>query len=330
MPFDPKNYKIADAPAKLRTELDNFKNYLDGELPRKKKENLLLATWNIRCFSRVTEKWETDIESPKRNKFSILAIKEVIQRFDVVALQEVMNDIKALRRVMNLLGPEYGFIMTDVTRGDKGNKERLAFIFDNNRIKLSGLACEIVIAEKGKEKDVKPANYYQHQFARTPYAVSFVIDGKTFILVTLHVDFGDKKDGEKLVTKRKIELTRIAEWMRDWAKDSRGFGHNFLLLGDFNITHPNGELMDAFTSTGLFIPDELKLKKKTIFKATRNDNYYDQIAWFTKDTGLEYLNFDYNKGGVIEFDQHLHIGMSRNSLSYRISDHYPLWAEFKI
>jgi hypothetical protein len=32
--------------------------------------------------------------------------------------------------------------------------------------------------------------------------------------------------------------------------------------------------------------------------------------------------------GWAKFDQYLFPGMPRNSLSYRISDHYPLWVEF--
>jgi hypothetical protein len=36
--------------------------------------------------------------------------------------------------------------VTDVTRGRQGNNERLAFVFDRQRVRPSGLACELVVA----------------------------------------------------------------------------------------------------------------------------------------------------------------------------------------
>ena len=35
-----------------------------------------------------------------------------------------------------------------VTRGDRDHNERLAFIFNNQRVKLLGLACEVVIPDE--------------------------------------------------------------------------------------------------------------------------------------------------------------------------------------
>jgi hypothetical protein len=69
----------------------------------------------------------------------------ILSRFDVIAVQEVTGNLRALRDTMSFLGSRWSFLMTDVTYGSAGNKERLAFIFDNKRVKPSGLAGEVVI-----------------------------------------------------------------------------------------------------------------------------------------------------------------------------------------
>ena len=55
-------------------------------------------------------------------------------------MQEVRGNLRALRYLLKLLGEDWGFILTDVTKGSQGNDERLAFLFDTGRVKPSGLA----------------------------------------------------------------------------------------------------------------------------------------------------------------------------------------------
>src|SRR3970040_909960 len=69
----------------------------------------------------------------------------IVSRCDVVALQEVKRDLGGLRLLMQALGPEWGWILTDLTRGSAGNQERMAFVFDLRRVRPSGLAAELVV-----------------------------------------------------------------------------------------------------------------------------------------------------------------------------------------
>ena len=105
-----------------------------------------------------------------------------------MARQEVKGDPRALRDLIKWLGPDWAFLMTDVTAGPAGNGERMAYLFDRRRVEPSGLACELVVPEEWLE-DVAP-DALRQQFARTPYAVSFRAGWHTFILVTLHVSTG--------------------------------------------------------------------------------------------------------------------------------------------
>ena len=213
--------KVTDKPPKkISDELVELRAALDAAIPAKAVDrNLLIATWNIRSFGNLTEKWESDEDdSPKRDVHSLLCIAEILSRFDVIALQEVRANIKSLRHTLKLLGPDWGLILTDVTKGDLGNGERMAFLFDSRKVKLSGLACEIVVPQE--EFDQISPDALERQFARTPYAVSFVSGGKTFILVTLHVLYG------KGTQDRVSELKSIAKWLANWAKDMNSWHHN--------------------------------------------------------------------------------------------------------
>lgn len=311
-------------PSDIQAEIDVLVEALDNDVPAKRlDENLLICTWNIRAFGGLVDKWRSsDDDSPKRDLLSLHCIANIVRRFDVVAIQETKGNLRSLRHMLDILGPDWGMILTDVTEGARGNDERLAFVFDLRRAKPSGLAAELVVPREWLERGSRDA--LEEQFARTPYAVSFLSGTQTYILVTLHVIFGkDPKD-------RVPELKAIAEYMAKWAKDIHSWHQNLIVLGDFNIDRHGDPLYRAFTSTGLRTPAELNLVPRTIFGNSR-DNFYDQIAWFTGESGSPALSLSYRKNaGFFDFAQYVMTGMTKQSLSWRMSDHYPLWAEFHI
>ncbi|WP_321389243.1 endonuclease/exonuclease/phosphatase family protein [Emcibacter sp.] len=323
MPFD-------QIPDEVEEGLDELAAYLGQQIPPKKMEqNLLIATWNIRAFSSLTRKWLAgDNDSPKRDYWGLSIITEIISRFDVIAVQEIKGDLRALRTMMKALGPDWGFLMTDITLGDAGNNERLGFIYDTRRVTPSGLAAELVIPEDWQEEENIAPDALKRQFARTPYAVSFRAGSETFILVTLHVDYGDNADD------RVPELRGIAKWMKDWANRTNRWHHNLIVLGDFNIDRAGDKLWQAFTSTGLTVPDELMHVPKSIFAdpdEPQNEKFYDQVAWFTTGNKQK-LHMTYKTGGYVDFVpfSYQNKDLDRNAISYRVSDHYPLWTEFEL
>ena len=136
--------------------------------------------------------------------------------------------------MLKVLGEHYSFILTDVAGGAEGNDERLAFLFDSRKVKLSGLACELVVPNEQVE-DIH-AGAFQRQFVRTPYAVGFKVGNKTFVLVTLHILYGSS------AADRIPELKAIAEWLRDWSKDMNAFDQSLLTL---EILISTGAMMPA-------------------------------------------------------------------------------------
>jgi endonuclease/exonuclease/phosphatase family metal-dependent hydrolase len=294
--------------------------------PKTLDRNLLIATWNIRHFGGVTEKWTTDPEdSPRRNLRDVLCIAEIVSRFDVVALQEVKRDLRGLRLLIRALGPDWAFILTDVTKGREGNQERMAFLFDLRRIRPSGLAAELVVAIE--EETIATEDTMRKQFARTPYAVSFLSQGATFTLVTLHVLYG-KNPGDRLP-----EIRGIARWLAEWATEGDEFGDNLIGLGDFNIDRQGDPLYEAFVATGLRPAPELAGLPRTIYDQPQAHHHYDQVAWFTGEVGAPGLKppLRYeSRGGNFDFRPVLQRSLSNVALSWKISDHFPLWVSFSV
>ncbi len=319
--------EITDVPpADVAADLARVRQALDATVPPRLGDNLLVATWNLRAFGSLTRKWHSGPnDSPRRDLTAALCIAEIVSRFDVIAIQEVKSDLRALRDLLKKLGPAWAFAMTDVTVGNPGNGERLAYLFDTSRVRLSGLACELVVPEDLDTPFSTPANAFQRQFVRTPYAVSFLAGGKTFVLVTLHVLFGDKGDD------RRAELTAIAKWLRAWAEQEDDYGHNLICLGDFNIDRKDDPQFQAFVSTGLTpAPDHMGLPRTIFSKPNRPDldSFFDQIAWFQTIKNKPYLTLAYRKGGNFDFRGLAMTDLTMQQLSFRISDHFPLWVEF--
>jgi hypothetical protein len=103
------------------------------------------------------------------------------------------------------------------------------------------------------------AGALDRQFARTPYAVSFLSSRQTFILVTLDVNYG------KQAADRVPELKAIADWLAAWAEREFSWDQNLIALGDFNIDRQDDPLYQAFTSTGLAPAAPLVGLRRTIF-----------------------------------------------------------------
>lgn len=298
---------------------------LDDAVPPKALDrNLLLATWNIRALGGYTPRWIAGAgDSPRRDLQAVHAIAEIVARFDVVAIQEVKADTDALRAVYALLGPHWSLILSDTTEGRLGNGERMAFIFDTRRVQLSGLACEIVIPPEHLART--QADALQRQFARTPYAVGFRSSGHTMTLVALHVIWGDDP------AERVRELRAIAQWLAAWSRDKHAWDHNLVTLGDFNIDREGSVYHEAFCSTGLYVPPDLRHARRSIFgDDARPKLLYDQIAWFEGVRGARPLSLRFVRGGSFDFRACALAsrGMTTTQLSWALSDHLPLWVEF--
>ncbi len=70
----------------------------------------------------------------------------------------------------------------------EGNRERLAFLYDSRKVRLGGLASQILIPPIKKEggKTLEPTK----QLARTPFVTGFQTDWFEFRICTTHILYG--------------------------------------------------------------------------------------------------------------------------------------------
>jgi endonuclease/exonuclease/phosphatase family metal-dependent hydrolase len=320
---------VTDHLATLKGALDRPAD--QGGVPPKDGDGLLLATWNLREFGRFTPKWRSGPgDSPTRDLRSLLFIAAILERFDVIALQELQGYTDALRAVLRWLNRDiparWRIVVSDVVKGAAGDDERLGYLFDSSRYDLDGLVGELVIPPE--EVGISAARL-DRQFAKTPYAVSFRSVHDTddaFVLITVHIVWGSDP------ALRAKEANRVAEWIRDEAAEPQVWDSDIFALGDFNadrITNPDGSINPIYKpfADTLTIPEEMNGFPRTIFGGGK-DKHYDQITWYDKGPNRFSLRFD--DCGYFDIDTVLRPGyqLPARSFSFRMSDHFPLWARF--
>jgi hypothetical protein len=131
-------------------------------IPTRREQNLLVATWNLRAFADLTQKWHAGPkDSPQRDWHAVACVAQIVSRFDLVAIQEIRRNTAAARFLLQRLGPDWRMIISDVTEGDAGNGERLSFFYRHDRVQPSGLVGETVLPPG-------PSGDPARQFARGP------------------------------------------------------------------------------------------------------------------------------------------------------------------
>ncbi len=243
-------------------------------------DSLLLATWNIREFD--SDKYG------RRSSEALHYIAEIVSSFDLVAVQEIREDLSAFRQMMQILGPYWKYIITDMTLGTRGNMERMAFVYDSRKVSFQGLAGEIVIPpiQQGS-RTLEPSE----QLYRTPYIAAFKAGWYAFCLCTVHIMYGTSKAGDP---DREAEIRKVAQVLADLQKRNHDFGANMILLGDFNIFKPSDVTFKAITDAGFHIPESLQKLPSNALK----NKHYDQIAFISQ---VRQKTIDSAKAGVFDF-----------------------------
>ncbi len=293
-----------DPPAADRcaTRLLRMRKDLRSLRSRKSEGSLLLATWNIRDFGAAK------FGQGKRLPETLYYIAEVISCFDLVAVQEVNRNLGEFLEVMRIMGREWDFIATDTTEGSGGNAERMAFVYNTDKVWFRNIAGEIVLpqgqtvvsraralddqpegargalAAAAEAKTVQSAidrglTEVEQQFARTPFVVSFQSGWFRFNLCTVHIYYG--QDSGPGLQRRIREIRELVKFFADrqdkenaLAGDEPGRSENYILLGDFNVVSPEHETMLALRDRGFTIPPAIDGDRIR----TPEDHFYDQIA----------------------------------------------------
>lgn len=142
----------ARASRKIRALREAFRDHVaaarlpgDDPPPADSTRYVRIATWNIREFDSASYGQRT----PEAKAY----IAEILANFDLVAVQEVRRDLDALEDVLRLLGPNWDYIATDVTEGSAGNNERMAFVFNRDKVWFRHVVGELTLPDGQKVTD---------------------------------------------------------------------------------------------------------------------------------------------------------------------------------
>jgi endonuclease/exonuclease/phosphatase family metal-dependent hydrolase len=284
-------------------------------IPARAADRVLIATWNI-----------ANLGVQQRRDKDYRLIAQILSWFDLIALQEVNDNLTGLRSISQHLSADYRLLFSDAS----GNRERMAFVYDGTKVALLEEIGEIAPPPSDYRHITLPGIQQRFDgFDRNPYLATFRAGAFTFSLVNVHLYFGS--DSARARNRRSLETYAVARWADNRRKSPSAVTSDIIPLGDFNLprTEPGDPIYDALTKRGLQLPPH----STKIAASIASDAQYDQIAFFPGDTQQDFTG----QIGVFDFDgavfAHLWATKTRQEflayVRYYLSDHRPLWAQFK-
>ena len=293
------------------------------KIPDKNDKTILLASWNL-C----------NLGDPKqeRSEDDLELTSEMLRPFDLIAVQEIKEDFRPFEAVVNNLGADFDYVMTDRA----GNNERLAIIYDKRRVERLQLAAELVIL--GRERPTltfkvsgKKLKQKFPGFNRNPYLCAFRADSFDFTLANVHIYYG-AKSGAKF-RRRVLEVYALARWAhrRVTKFGETTFDRDIILIGDFNVPKlaPDDKVARALRKFGM------QTTLHSSFEGTNlsGRDQFDQIAFHPGETKRRFTG----KSGVFDFDKAIFRGLwgtrskakFHNYVRYHISDHRLIWSQWR-
>ena len=283
--------------------------------PERAGGRLVVATWNVANLG-VHERTDADHR----------LIAEIVGWFDLVAIQEVADDLAGLRAVMGHLPRRYRLLVSDT----QGNDERAAFLYDSRRVELLELVGRLAIPPADLRHIRLPGLAATFQgFDRSPYLAAFRASGFRCTFANVHLFFGGESPAD--IARRQLEAYAIGRWADLRSRDPHAYAPDIVALGDFNLprVEPGDPIYRALTRRGLALPPH----SARIASSIMSESHYDQLAFVPNLTGAEFTG----QIGVFDFDGAVFADLWERArrptflsyVRYHLSDHRPLWAAFR-
>jgi endonuclease/exonuclease/phosphatase family metal-dependent hydrolase len=228
-------------------------------LPKRESGSVVLASFNIRKLGAKKQRTEAT--------WKFLA--QLCQHFDLLSVQEIMDDLEGFDHLKELMGEAFGAVVSDVTGafpGEAGLGERLGFIYNRTLIERGNIVSDIsfdrtklitTMIEHSAELVSAIAPHLDEQgnlrkgtkiklpifltFVRQPFCASFRISGPPgtrpyeIMAVNAHLYFGDG------IEDRRQEFDALMEWLLARVKEKSSDFPNYVLMGDLNLDFDDPE-----------------------------------------------------------------------------------------
>lgn len=235
-------------------------------LPVRRTDSVVIGSFNALKLGKATN-------SAKRWEF----LTRFAARFDLLALQEVTDDLSGIRRLHASLGSSYKLVVSDTTGahpGSRGLRERLAYLYKPSRVDLKELVSDITydrsIATNTLREDIdlwrdffksiddenavrvaqgkkpKSLSRYAHPafltFIRTPHCAAFAIQGKNGANPIEFLGVNAHTLYGKSKTERAREFNALLDWLVNRAKArDRMYFKNIIVMADLNMQFDNAD-----------------------------------------------------------------------------------------
>jgi len=235
----------------------------------------------------------------KINKPEVMdVLSKVIKRYDVVAIQEVrskeQNVIPTLLSYVNDANTNYDYIISQ-RLGRTGSKEQHAFVYNTKTVDLTSESSYVV----ADPDDV---------FEREPFVAFFRSGNFDFKLVNNHIKPEDVS----------AELSQLAVVIDNIYNSSSE--KDIIVLGDMNA---DGSYFDEDNLVVIFPLWIQLIGNGEDTTVAISDNTYDRMMARDTTANVEYTG----KSGVFRWDAEYRV--TDNSFIKKVSDHYPVYAEFR-
>ena len=299
------------------------------------EEFIRIASFNIAEFG--------EGDHPTTRDLSTISKMLVDNDLDLIAIQEVGVAEQALRQVMRLKDamnnrrsaaqPKY-FAWVSPLSGD----ERYAVIYRFPVVKGDEIWW--------LDDDKVPGNPRAGGtiYFRVPVAIPFSARNFDFVLVNMHLTWGNlERRSREMAALRKF-LADDNDPEKDWiavgdmnrygkySKSTADKGFDQLLSGSWKNVY-RFPLLEAITE-----PDDMQVFRASVdgmsTTVAQSKNVYDQII-ITQGAFREFGTTEPKLGthvGIIAFDTQAPFNAisDHNEVKYRVSDHRPIWARFRI
>jgi endonuclease/exonuclease/phosphatase family metal-dependent hydrolase len=222
---------------------------------------------------------------------------DIVSQADLTAIQEVRSSSEEpVLQFMALLPPRYNYVLGP-REGRSSSKEQYWIIYDAEKL-------ELIAADTWPD----PEDIYE----RNPFGAFFKTRSNfDFIIINNHIQ---PSGALAEIT----ALSQVIGYYRDLWQET-----DILVAGDFNA---DGSYYNEALLESSFPPDEYAILIGNDVDTTVADSANTYDRFIITGTAIE----DYTgNSGVLRFDEHY--DFSNFSIEPRnVSDHYPIWAEFRI
>ncbi len=225
-------------------------------------------------------------------------LARIVKRYDVVAIQEVRsveeNVIPSLLSYVNKRDVKYDYVISK-RLGRTGSKEQYVFVYNTKTVDL--IPDSSYVADD--PDDV---------FEREPFVSYFRSGNFDFKLVNNHIKPEDVS----------VELTHLSVLINNIYDSSSE--KDIIVLGDMNA---DGSYFNENNLAATFPLWVQLIGNNQDTTVAASDNTYDRMM--TRDTtaNVEYTG----KSGIFRWDAEY--GITDLSFAKKVSDHYPIYAEFR-